>query len=1147
MLQIETYINNELRLIDLFEGDKINMSVSFAEVEDITKKNSIFSQSFRVPGSKNNNDIFNHYYDFSASIFEYNPLDKFDAQITNNGVIIYDGYIRLNGVSSVEDDIIYDITFYSEIGNVIANIQDKYISDLDLSDLNFTGVSQVAEAYILDDDLNPSLKNDPRPYVNGKSYFTILSKGYEYSAQTGSQLQVLIPSVAPVLNWPFPGQPNNTDGFWDTQDTTAGVTRLVPYYYYTPSLQVKEIYNRIFNEAGYNIVSDFFDTAYFQRYYLPLTFTSNSLFPSQYILPQFVFEDTQATGVTTTAVAWKEACWDLSVNPPVLITASTLNVDRIATQVITADNANFSLGAPDGFTISRAGLYTFKLSVDISVTGPPSGNQGSAQFYLHQRGNGSLSGGTPFNSGCTLWTDFYRIEEGSSNDYIFEFQANINTNSFLSIDVLIIDPVGNPSFVSYIKLEILDGPYVTSGDTWNWSQEILPPDIKQIDFISSVNKLFNLLVLQEPNNPKTIRIEPVIDWIGKGETLDWTSKVDRKNPISVTPLNSIFNGILDYTYTDDAASTNQTFKNSNNRLFGQKLVQLSQDFKNKVISFGNIFSSQVDTTLNVTEDKNALTIPTYYVTQVQENNGLGNLNFLPYKSSAKLLFRSTPIPINSSRKTSHDYFNTEISGIKQYYWYNNNRCVTYPFGVSGLTHYNIWNKTDFLDTNEYDLSEGFEDLYDIYYSDYIEDLISPDNRLVKLKAFFLPEEITELKWNEKIFIDGTIFRVNKITNLNLLEPGLADVELVKLTKEYRPHRVLYYDLISCTGEAIDLHTSTDLNFGIYAYRDYFVEINGNCYSVKLGTYNPSYTYEALNISSVYSSCDCTTTLLDAGGYTYYYDDRYPIPPPSPTPTPVVCECIDYYIDNENPYAASVQYIDCSGNTQSQTLVAFGRTNICACQGTVTGDRGVVIEEQGVCGPVPSPSMTPTPSITPSACYCRSFTVYNPFPYAQSFYYRDCDGVIHNVTLPGIGLSSPFCACDGSVQAPNTMVINAGGACFNPSPSPTRTLTPTPTPTRTLSPTPTPSITPGCTYLSWTVLECQDGTCSGGFCSCNAALSRTVYTDCSVNNITDPGTAIYTNTILTNPFTADFTLPSGSVIYNSSGANVTVVCYIGGPC
>lgn len=1148
MLQIETYINNELRFIDLFDEEKINMSVSFAEVQDITKKNSTFSQSFKVPGSKNNNDIFNHYYDFSASIFEYNPLDKFDAQITNNGYIIYDGYIRLNGVSSVENDITYDITFYSEIGNVIANIQDKFLSDLDLTDLNFTGVSQVASAYTIDSDLDPSLKNDPRSFINGKSYFSVISKGYEYSAQTGTQLQTLVPSVCPVLDWPFPGQPNNTDGFWDSAFSAESITRFVPYYYYTPTLQIKELYTRIFSEAGYNINSDFFDTAYFERYYLPLTFTSNSLFPSQYILPQFVFEDTQPLGITTTSVGWDEACWTILSGSPVLVTASTLNVERIPTQIITEDNGGFSTGAPLGFTLPLAGLYTMRLSVDITVTGPASGNQGSADFYLHQRGDGVLSGGTPFNSGCTLWTGFYRIEEGTSNDYIFDFTIdNNNPNSFMALDMKIIPPPGNPSVLSYVKFEILDGPYVVSGDTWNWSEEILAPDIKQMDFISSVNKLFNLLVLPEPNVPNTLRIEPIIDWIGKGETLDWTNKVDRKSPITVYPLNSIINGTLNYTYEDDKGSTNQTFKNSNDRLFGQNIIQLNQDFKDNILSFNNIFSAQVDVTLNVTVNKKGLTIPTYYNTQIQENEGLGNVNFLPYKSSAKLLFRSSPIPINSSRKSGNDYWNTEIPGLKQYYWYNNNRCVTYPFGASGLTHYNIWNKSDFFDTQEFNLSEGYEDLYDIYYSDYIQDLMNPDNRLVNLKAFFLPEEITQLKWNEKIFIDGTIFRVNKITNLDLMEPGLANVELVKLTKDYRPHRVLYYDLISCTG-GTELHTSTDLNFSIYAFRDYWVEIDGICYLVQLGTYNPSYTYQALNISSVYSSCDCNTTLLDAGGYTFFYDDRNPIPPPSPSPSsPAGCPCYEYSIENENPFAVSVQYTDCDGDTQFVLIQAVSRGIICACQNSIINPGNISIEELGICEPPPTPSLTPTPSITPSACFCRNYTVYNPFPYAQSFSYLDCYGVIHNITLPGIGLSSPFCACNGSVVAPNTMVINAGAACFVPSPSPSKSPTPTPTPTRTLTPTPTPSISPGCLYKSWTIEECQDGTCSGGFCSCNASLTRTVYTDCSVNNITDPGTAIYTNSTLTNPFTADFILPAGTIIYNSSGSGVTVVCFIGGPC
>jgi len=102
----------------------------------------------------------------------------------------------------------------------------------------------------------------------------------------------------------------------------------------------------------------------------------------------------------------------------------------------------------------------------------------------------------------------------------------------------------------------------------------------------------------------------------------------------------------------------------------------------------------------------------------------------------------------------------------------------------------------------------------------------------------------------------------------------------------------------------------------------------------------------------------------------------------------------------------------------------------------------------------------------------------------------------------------------------------------------------PSPTRTPTQTPTPTLTPGC-FLTWTISECVGGTCSGGICACESSSSRTVYTNCSVTDITDSFTEIYENTALTNPFTGDFSR-SGS-IWNSTGSGVTLVCVIGGPC
>ena len=117
-----------------------------------------------------------------------------------------------------------------------------------------------------------------------------------------------------------------------------------------------------------------------------------------------------------------------------------------------------------------------------------------------------------------------------------------------------------------------------------------------------------------------------------------------------------------------------------------------------------------------------------------------------------------------------------------------------------------------------------------------------------------------------------------------------------------------------------------------------------------------------------------------------------------------------------------------------------------------------------------------------------------------------------------------------------MVVTEYGSCGSP-----QTPTPTPTPSSTPPPTPTPS----CAYKSWLIQECTLGTCSGGICTCSGTSSRTVYTDCSVSNLINPSTAIYTNSGLTTPFTGDF-VQSGT-IYSSSGSDVTFVCSIGGPC
>ena len=162
------------------------------------------------------------------------------------------------------------------------------------------------------------------------------------------------------------------------------------------------------------------------------------------------------------------------------------------------------------------------------------------------------------------------------------------------------------------------------------------------------------------------------------------------------------------------------------------------------------------------------------------------------------------------------------------------------------------------------------DLYDIYYKPYIEDIISPENKIFKCKVYLTPLEIKDLYYNEKILIDNTYFRINRIENFNLLEPSICDLEVIKLTKEYPSHRVLYYDLIPCDS-GTTLYSSSDLMYNLYAYAGNYVQLYDDslnplgCHQVQVGTYNENNNYQHYylasgftpNLVAVYPDCSCT--------------------------------------------------------------------------------------------------------------------------------------------------------------------------------------------------------------------------------------------------------------------------------------------------
>lgn len=1064
MLQIRTVINNDIKFLDLFGDEDVKMDISFAEIQDITKKNSPFTQSFKLPGSRNNNNIFNHFYDTNASVFDFDIKEKFEASLVYNGEVIYNGYLRLNSTTRIAGNIIYDVTFYAEVGDLVSNIQDKYLSDLQLwesnpNEYNVTGYPvNLQSQYSTDNDpdLKPSLYNSTNPLENGKVYFTVLNRGYNYSTDPITNNQELNAGIIPRLNFQKPPLTNTDLSYWDSERAPGIPARHVPRTYMVGHLRIKDLYESIFRENGYKVNSSFFDTAYFKRYYLPLTVSNEGLYPIQSITPDFSFETIGTTSATSVSYACNAYTW---YEGPTFSVGNTAY--RFNTSLVITNNDDFWF-YNDSFYLRRNGTYRFRITYNVV-----SNDDGAYYFALRNKRYDGLSYSTCWNSGTTEdITSPFSIDSGESlQEQIFELQVNTwdTVDRWWALDFIKANN-SDDIRITRLKLEVIEAPNFISGNTYNPLNELVKPDIKQLDFITSINKLFNLIVVPDPEDHKSIRVEPVIDWIGKGQVLDWTSKVNRDEAIKVQPLTTIINGTLDYDYKDDKGSSNEQFKTLNDRKFGQNIQTLNTDYRDKVLKFDNIFSSQVDTTLNVESPLRGFTIPNYFASKTEDNDGSTFVQFNPYKTTPKLLFRSVPLPIVSLRPGGTTWFS--IDNTKVYNWTNNNRFITYPFGATGLTHANVWNKNDRLDITEYDLSD-YEDLYDVYYSDYIEDLIDPENRLVQAQMYFTPQDVRNLKFNERIYLDGNYYRVNKIKGMSLIKEGMADVELVKLTREYRGHRVRYYDLINCTG-GTDLHTSTDLNFGIYYLLGYNVSVSGDCYTVSAGTFNSGYTYQALDISTGYTDCTCETTIDGVG--IDFYDELNPDITPLPSPTPVACDttCTYYQWENENPWLAGVTYKDCyTGDLVQITIGSFNIAFGCNCDSfTPILDSGVRVNSISECPdltPTPTPSSatqtpTPTPTLTPNACY--EYQIENENPYSVSYGFTNCCTGVKDIDTLGAGQIAFVCSTtvpQGSVVV-NSTSYPCSIPCPSPTPTPASSNTPTPTPPVTETPVPTPTVT-----------------------------------------------------------------------------------------
>jgi hypothetical protein len=1011
-LQIRTYVNGNQEFIELYGNENISMEVSFAEIQDIKKKNSAFTQEFRVPGTKNNNFIFNYFFDINTVALDWNPKRKFEADLIYNGYELYNGYVRMNSVTINKTEKVYSVTFYSAVGDLASNIGDKGLCEVDTSSLDHSLYEyNTAETLWWDpslQDMDATSGSFRSRYLNpvseGDVQYILGQRGYDYTGTTFGTIRDINTLQSPILDF------SGATGFFDSTNTPV----IPPYL--IPSIRTRKLYELIVNQAGYQIESEFFDTDYFARYYIPLSFNTDSVFMAQ--SKDYRLETLNSSGTTGGATTLLVGdTFGTTYLPRPVFKVGTIVEDNLGFNPINLSHYPFEAAASTG-PINLSAMTDYVIAIPLSYSTAPIVEvtvEWEYNGYTDEFGTtvGDISLDLFVGAfGSPLLVDTFNITTASIISYDGPDSGTLVFSSYLSS----IFTYNQTLFAMISMVNALPDLVIKSVSLKNVGNvRTLPFNIqlnremsceaKQIEFIQNINRDFNLVVVEHPIKPKTLIIEPIVNYIGKGRVLDWSEKVDYNSPQTLTPTTSIINGSLFLSNKQDKDFINTQYNTKSNKIFGEKTIDLGVDYKNATTNLVQTLGQNTDYYLNASGSTN-IALPCYFISKESNNNGRAVFEYRPFRSLPRQVFKSVPLLSGNTgqrgyvlrfRDTTFDPSAGGINPIGSTYInsiQNVNRLTTYPYLISGFSHYTIYEASNRFTEDELVYPEA-DTQYDRYYRDYIEDLISEENKIYNCKMYLKPWEVAGLYYDETIIVKNAKFRINKISNLSLTEPGLCDVELVKLTRDYTPIKTLYYDFVSCDDGCDIIHSNTDINYLLWAFGAPILETTGTTegkvveialsysgsnaevkkYKVIQTEYNPDNTYQnvwfekggfydifGLSNYGMYDSCTATTlsSTFDIVSTLTGTTD---------------CNCMTVDVTNNNNSRSTFTFTSCEDVFSSWTLDVGESITVCGCYGSFLGAgfdfcpvlSDVVCDETPLPTPTPTvtPGLSPTPTITPT--------------------------------------------------------------------------------------------------------------------------------------------------------------------------------------
>lgn len=736
--------------LDLYDEDLPRLTLSIEDIET-TETTTSFSRQFRVPATTTNTEFF-------KSAFSINGRD-FDISIRQEAVILVDGMefqrgeIRLQQVffNDITNQTDYGIIFLGDVRNFASAVGDRTMCELDLTNLahekTLANVTASWDAY----PETPSTQDEG--LLSGSIVYPLIDFGNSYNED-------FVPQETRIEN-------GGSDDNFTNSSHPLHIDRM------RPCIKVKDIWDKIFENAGFTYTSTFLETNLFRHLYVGAwgDEAKTELLPFNYAyysvnfgeIPQFTLDG---------------------------------NENVIPLNFQSSEGYTLSTGK---YTVPRTGVYDISLRIRVNISWDVIvGSSPDATYTIRCYKNSSA----PANQ---LISETYTVDSLSNGSFITEFffgnSSTVNmlvNNESLAINDEIFWTI---EYDGGTNVNDLYTDYVREGV----QQEVsvnpalgLTCETTQIDFVKSIISKFRLVFAPDRNNPNNLFVEPWSNYIAGGQLFDWTEKLDLSRDGVLEP--TLYTQTANITFKDDEA---EDFLNIvNQQEIGEVYGTLNFN------SLSNVLKGNRDITTNFEP------LPVIQIDgAAQANNGMDNtiiakIHDLRTESDSSNNAKVVREPVKPGlRLFWYDGFkHTGTTSARDNTWYleddtDSDSFTKFPMisefnewgdrddswqGLDTLTQTLNWQKENTFIRFDLAQTELGSSVYDNYWSQYISFLYNRWGRRYTAHFVLDANDLLEFNFDDVIFVKDAYYYVEKIYDVIVGEQSSVKVDLIKLNNFVPP-------------------------------------------------------------------------------------------------------------------------------------------------------------------------------------------------------------------------------------------------------------------------------------------------------------------------------------------------------------------------